>query len=97
MVPESTTFPAGRAQAFRFQVLGPDGAPATSFVVLNDKSLHLIVVRRDLAGYQHLHPTMAPDGIWSVPLTLTGAGVWRAYADFAVAGGRRPRSPSASI
>ncbi len=44
--------------------------------------MHVIVVRRDLSGYQHLHPTMAVDGTWSVPLTLPSPGVWRAYADF---------------
>jgi hypothetical protein len=44
--------------------------------------MHLIVVRRDLTGYQHLHPTMAPDGTWSIPLTLPTAGAWRAFADF---------------
>ena len=46
--------------------------------------MHLIVVRRDLTGYQHLHPTMTPDGTWRVPLTLPDPGVWRAYADFTV-------------
>src|SRR5439155_20180353 len=46
---------------------------------------HLVVVRRDLTGYQHLHPAMAPDGTWTVPLTLPTPGVWRAFADFVVA------------
>ncbi|MEK8109242.1 hypothetical protein NKG94_40115 [Micromonospora sp. M12] len=46
--------------------------------------MHLIVVRRDLTGYQHLHPTMAKDGTWSVPLTLAQPG----------SGARTPTSPS---
>jgi hypothetical protein len=51
---------------------------------VHEKPLHLIVARRDLSGFQHLHPTMAPDGTWSVPLTLPTPGVWRAFADFTV-------------
>lgn len=30
---------------------------------------------------------LAPDGVWATPLTLTGAGSWRAIADFTVAAG----------
>jgi hypothetical protein len=86
MVPATTTFTAGRPQDLRFRVFGPARAPVTAFAVVNDKPLHLIVVRRDLTGYQHLHPTMAADGTWSVPVTLAEAGVWRAYADFTVSG-----------
>jgi hypothetical protein len=83
LVPDSTSLAVGRSQDFRFHVLGADGRPVTSFAVVNDKPMHLIVARRDLSGYQHLHPTMGLDGTWSVPLTLPAAGSWRAYADFA--------------
>lgn len=82
LVPESTEFRAGVAQPLRFRVDGPDRKPVTQFTIAHDKPLHLIVVRRDLSGYQHLHPTMAPDGTWQIPLTLPTAGTWRAYADF---------------
>ncbi|MEV4631219.1 hypothetical protein AB0J90_33610 [Micromonospora sp. NPDC049523] len=82
LVPSSSAFQAGRGQPFQFQVLGTDRRPVTKFTVVHDKQLHLIVARRDLSGYQHLHPTMAPDGTWSVPLTLATPGIWRAYADF---------------
>ncbi|MEQ4301765.1 hypothetical protein ABNF97_10300 [Plantactinospora sp. B6F1] len=87
LVPTTTTLTAGRAEDFRFQVRGPDRQPVTGFAVVHEKPLHMIVVRRDLSGYQHLHPTMAPDGTWSLPLTLPSAGVWRVYADFAVLDG----------
>jgi hypothetical protein len=42
-------------------------------------------VRRDLTGYQHVHPQLAADGTWSIPLDLT-AGTWRLFADFDPAG-----------
>ncbi|MFY1673410.1 hypothetical protein ACN27G_26170 [Plantactinospora sp. WMMB334] len=93
LVPAATTFTAGRGQDFRFQVRGPDRRAVTGYAVVHEKPMHMIVIRRDLGGYQHLHPTMAPDGTWSVPLTLPSAGVWRAYADFTAldaTGGQHP-------
>jgi hypothetical protein len=82
LVPASTAFTAGRAADFRFTVEGPDRQPVKRFAVVHEKQLHLIVARRDLSGYQHLHPTMAADGTWSIPLTLGAPGLWRAFADF---------------
>jgi hypothetical protein len=79
---ESARFTAGRQQPLRFQILDAQRRPVTNFTVLHDKPLHLIVARRDLTGFQHVHPTMAPDGTWSVPITLPTPGSWRAYADF---------------
>ncbi|WP_460913887.1 hypothetical protein [Plantactinospora veratri] len=93
LAPTSTTLTAGRVQDFRFQVRGPDRQPVTGYAVVHEKPLHMIVARRDLSGYQHLHPTMASDGTWSVPLTLPSAGIWRAYADFTAldpSGGQLP-------
>ncbi|MFF5178557.1 hypothetical protein ACFY2Q_11110 [Micromonospora sp. NPDC000316] len=83
-VPLASEFPAGQPGQLRFQVRDAQGRAVTRFAVVHDKPMHLIVVRRDLTGYQHLHPTMASDGTWSVPLTLAQPGVWRAYADFTV-------------
>ncbi|MCA2213055.1 hypothetical protein [Jidongwangia harbinensis] len=89
ITPRGTTFPAGRAQPLRFAIAGPGGAPITTYAIVHDKPLHLIVIRRDLTGFQHLHPTMAPDGTWSVDLTLAAPGSYRAVADFtAIVGGR---------
>ncbi|MEU7996996.1 hypothetical protein AB0B83_16875 [Micromonospora sp. NPDC049060] len=82
LTPLAATFTAGRAGELRFLVRDAQRRPVTRFAVVHEKPMHLIVVRRDLTGYQHLHPTMAADGTWSVPLTLPQPGVWRAYADF---------------
>src|SRR2546421_9961165 len=49
---------------FTFHIQGPDGHPVTKFQIVHDKPLHLIVVRKDLTGYQHLHPALAADGRW---------------------------------
>lgn len=77
---------AGPAQAVSFRVDGPDGHPVTAYDVAHEKRLHLIAVRRDLTGFQHVHPTLAADGTWRTELDLT-PGTWRVYADFKPTGG----------
>ena len=83
MVVESPPFVVGVSQPLRFTVRAPDGAVVTRFETVHDKQLHLIVVRTDLTGYQHLHPALGPDGVWSVPLALPTPGSWRTFGDFA--------------
>jgi hypothetical protein len=70
----------------RFTIDRADGRPVTRFDVRHDKELHLIAVKSDFGGFQHVHPTMAADGTWSTELDLS-SGRWRLYADFQPAGG----------
>jgi hypothetical protein len=69
-----------------FRILGKDGRAVHAFDLEHTKRMHLIVVRRDLTGFQHLHPAMRPDGSWTTPLTLPQAGTYRVFADFSVNG-----------
>ncbi|MGP4020690.1 hypothetical protein [Saccharopolyspora sp. 5N708] len=87
LTPTDTTLPAGTTTPFTFRITGPDGRPVTGFDVAHEKRMHLIVVRRDTADFQHVHPEMGQDGTWSVPLRLPQAGSYRAFADFAPTGG----------
>jgi hypothetical protein len=72
---------------FAFRITGPDGRPVTGFDVTHDERMHLIVARRDLSGFRHVHPELAEDGTWRVASPLGSAGVWRAFADFIPTGG----------
>lgn len=83
LVTDQTQVPVGREVRFAFRILDRDGRPVTSFVTEHERDMHLIVVRRDLSGFQHLHPAMAADGTWTTSLRLPDAGVWRVFADFA--------------
>ncbi len=65
-----------------FRVDDGSGQAVRDFEVEHDKRMHLIVVRRDLTGFQHLHPAMSGDGTWSAALTLATAGSYRVFADF---------------
>jgi len=79
-------FARGVDGQLRFQILDETGRAVTDFDLAHTKRMHVIVVRRDLTGFQHLHPEMAADGTWAVPLRLAQAGTYRVFADFSKAG-----------
>lgn len=85
LVASTDTVALGSETPYRFEVVGEDG-PVTEFDVEHTKRMHLIVVRRDFAGFQHLHPEMDDGGSWAVPLRLDAAGTYRVFADFVVDG-----------
>ncbi len=88
--PETTVLPTGETTTFSFRVLDPSGTPLLRYTPVHERELHLIVVRRDLAGYQHLHPVRAADGIWSLPLEVPDAGAYKVFAAFQPVGGPMP-------
>jgi hypothetical protein len=93
----STTQAPGVPGTLRFTVTGPDGEPLTELTPNHDKDLHLIVVRRDLTGYQHLHPTRDAQGTWTVPLVLAEPGPYKVFADFLPTGRERSLTLAADL
>jgi hypothetical protein len=83
---EPTITGSGKDVVFTFRIRRTDGTAVSSFDERHERRMHLIVVRRDLTGFQHLHPTMDEDGTWRTRLTLPTGGAWRAFADFATDG-----------
>jgi hypothetical protein len=83
---DRTSIERGRPTAFSFRIVGKDRAPVRNFDVEQTKRMHLIVVRRDVTGFQHLHPTQGRDGTWRVALHLPDAGSYRVFTDFAIKG-----------
>jgi hypothetical protein len=73
--------PAG-PRTLTFTITDPEGHLLTDFEREHEKLLHLIAVRRDFAGYQHVHPELTPAGVWTTDLNLS-PGTWRLFADFA--------------
>jgi len=74
--------PRGREQRLAFRIADEHGDAVRHFDVEHTKRMHVIVARRDLSGFQHLHPTQRADGTWEAPLTLREAGSYRLFADF---------------
>jgi hypothetical protein len=78
---------AGVRERFAFRVVDGHGETVRGFATEHTKRLHLIAVRRDLTGFQHLHPRQDANGAWSTDLELRAAGAYRVFADFRPAGG----------
>jgi hypothetical protein len=74
--------PQGRPFPLAFRIADRRGRTVRDLDVEHTKRMHLIVVRRDLTGFQHLHPAERADGTWSLPVTLPDAGTYRVFADF---------------
>jgi len=79
---DTTEFGRGRPSELRFRIRAAGGRAVRDFDVEHEKRMHLILVRRDGKGFQHLHPERDSSGKWSVPVTLRDAGSYRVYADF---------------
>ena len=86
LVAGATRFAAGRAAPLTFEILDTSGKAVRDFDTEQARRMHVIVVRRDLRRYQHLHPVQGAGGAWATPLTLPDAGVYRAFADFRIGG-----------
>ena len=81
----ASTAPLRTQTTLSFTVTGPTGQPVTDYVVDQTKKLHLYVIRTDLVGYQHLHPSLGADGTWSTPVTFHQPGKYHVVADFTTA------------
>jgi hypothetical protein len=86
LVASRTTLTSRRPQALAFRVVDADGAPQREYDLTHERRMHLIVVRRDLSRFLHLHPKLGADGSWRATVPPLEPGAYRAFADFAVAG-----------
>jgi hypothetical protein len=76
---------ASKPADFTFHITAPGGSVQTSFAEDQTKLMHFYVVRSDVTGYQHFHPTEGSGnqaGMWSVPLRIDKPGSYRVYASF---------------
>ena len=71
---DRTALPRGERVPLSFRILDADGRAVRDSEEEQEKRMHLIVVRRDTQGFQHLHPTIGREGRWRTPVTLPQAG-----------------------
>ena len=81
--------PRGRRAELSFAVLDAGGMPVRDYEIEHEKRMHLIVARRDLTGFQHLHPKLGADGRWRTDVRIDSAGSYRVFADFKSGGENR--------
>jgi hypothetical protein len=86
LAPSAGSFEAGATTTWRFRVVDCDGEAVRDFEPEQGELLHLIVIRSDFTGYQHLHPVLGRDGTFSVDVKTPRAGRYRAIADFVIDG-----------
>jgi len=79
----------GRDEPLAFRIVDDRGDTVRDFDVEHTKRMHLIVARRDLTGFQHLHPEQTRDGTWTTRVRLADAGSYRLFADFSHEGEAR--------
>ena len=79
---EASEVRAGRPHDIAFAVLDETGAPLTEYDTTHTKKMHLIIVRRDTTGFQHLHPSQDGSGLWRARTTIEDPGAYRLFADF---------------
>lgn len=82
LIVETPELERGKSEKINFRVVDRAGETVRDFAPTHTRRMHLIVVRRDLTGFQHLHPTMSADGTWSTTAALPEAGSYRLFADF---------------
>ena len=93
---DHTELQRGREYELAFRILD-GGRPVRDFDVEHEKRMHVIVVRRDGRGFQHVHPELGGDGAWRVPVTLPDAGAYRVFADFSHDGEARTLAADLSV
>lgn len=81
LVVERPVQPRDADAALRFRLVDEHGEDVRDLDVAHEKRLHLIVVRRDVRHFQHLHPEQAADGSWTATADLSEAGTYRVFTD----------------
>jgi hypothetical protein len=76
------------ASALAFHVNGPDGQRIIDFTEQHGSRLHVVLIRPDLSGFRHVHPEIAADGSFVVPIDEPGK--WHIVIDAQPEGAAAP-------
>ena len=80
----------GASDVWTIKILNAkSGAPVGDFETVHDKLMHLIVVKKDLSWFNHIHPKHEGNGVFTVAATLPSGGDFKLYADYTPKGGEQ--------
>ena len=84
LISDMSAVQASSSIAYSFKIIDDQGNTLKDFQMEHEKLLHLIVVRKDLNEFQHVHPTLdAKTGVFTLSnLTFPSSGAYRIFADF---------------
>ena len=72
-----------RTTTLQFAVHDPwKDRPVHDFVVVHERLFHAFVVGQDLNYFNHGHPTLQGDGVFTYPVVLPTGGMFRVLGDF---------------
>lgn len=88
---QGKTFSVNSPNEYSFSLVDDRGNTLKDFEITHTKKMHVIVARKDLAYFQHIHPDFNQStGQFSFSnLTFPADGIYRIFADFAPAGGQK--------
>jgi hypothetical protein len=72
------------ARSLALHINGPDGRRVTDLVDAHGAKLHVVLIRFDLSGFEHLHPDIDANGSFVVPIDQPGK--WHIVVDSQPAG-----------
>ena len=78
--------PAGQDVALQIAIRDDRDRPITSFDVVHEQRLHLIVVSDDLDWFAHHHPSLDDQGHFELTMQFPAGGRYRLFHDFKPAG-----------
>lgn len=80
--PNATHFLPDRTVSFQFTVFTLKGQPVKDFSPDPNRRMQMILVRRDLAGFQRVQPVPTGDGLWNAEVKFPEPGSYRAFVTF---------------
>lgn len=85
------TYYANTPNEYSFSLVDDQGNTLKNFEITHTKPMHVIVVRKDLKYFQHVHPEFdQTTGTFTFKdLTFPADGMYRIFADFAPNGGQK--------
>ncbi|MBW7457959.1 hypothetical protein ACFOLF_02730 [Paenibacillus sepulcri] len=78
---------AGKTTAITVQINDGKGKPVAEFDFNHEKQMHLIIVSRDLAYFDHIHPIYNGNGQFQVETDFPAGGDYKLIADYVPTGG----------
>jgi hypothetical protein len=76
------------AATLALHVKGPDGERVTRYTESQGSTMHVVLVRPDLSGFQHIHVDINTDGSFVVPVDQHGK--WHIIVDAQPVGATKP-------
>ncbi|WP_345774041.1 hypothetical protein [Paenibacillus sp. H1-7] len=77
---------AGKDTLISLQVTDSANKPVEKFDINHEKTMHLIIVSKDLSYFNHIHPDYKEKGLFTIANPFPAGGDYKLFADFVPSG-----------